>query len=493
MTTHSTNSDLYFSTVRELRAKFDAREISSVEATRTILDRIAALEPKLNTFITVTADRAIADAEIADQRLQGTGQEPTALTGVPVMVKDNFSTKDVETTAASNILKGYIPPYDGTAVRNLKDAGAVILGKGNLDEFAMGSSNETSAFGPVHNPWDMDRVPGGSSGGASAAVAAGECFIAFGSDTGGSIRQPASLCGVVGMKPTYGLVSRFGLLAFGSSLDQIGPLTRSVADCADALNIVSSHDRRDSTSVAAPFGNFAQDIDRGVEGMNIGVPKEYLVDGMESGVREAFEVSLEILEDLGANISETSLPLTDHALAVYYIIAPSEASANLSRYDGVKYGLGSLDASTSARSTEAARGEGFGEEVKRRIFLGTYALSAGYYDAYYKKAQQVRTLIRREFTDAFLKFDALVTPTSPGTAFKIGAKMDDPFQMYMNDVCTIPVNIAGLPSISIPGGMSEGLPVGLQFIGPQFGDTTVIRAAAAYEHATAWHKKHPPI
>jgi aspartyl-tRNA(Asn)/glutamyl-tRNA(Gln) amidotransferase subunit A len=409
------------------------------------------------------------------------------------MVKDNFSTKDVETTAASNILKGYIPPYDGTAVTLLKEAGAVILGKGNLDEFAMGSSNETSAFGPVHNPWDTDRVPGGSSGGAAAAVAAGECFIGFGSDTGGSIRQPASLCGVVGMKPTYGLVSRFGLLAFGSSLDQIGPLTRSVADCADALNIISSHDRRDSTSVAAPFSDFGQDIDTDVAGMNIGVPKEYLVEGIEPGVRSAFEASLKTLEDLGANISEISLPLTDHALAVYYIIAPSEASANLSRYDGVKYGLGSLDNKTSAQATEAARGEGFGDEVKRRIFLGTYALSAGYYDAYYKKAQQVRTLIRREFTDAFLKFDALVTPTSPTTAFKIGDKTDDPIQMYMNDVCTIPVNIAGLPSISIPGGMSEGLPVGLQFIGPQFGDTAVIRAAAAYERATGWHQNHPLI
>ena len=295
------------------------------------------------------------------------------------------------------------------------------------------------------------------------------------------------------MKPTYGLVSRFGLLAFGSSLDQIGPLTRSVADCADALNVVSSHDHRDSTSVAAPFNDFAKDIDGGVAGMNIGVPKEYLVDGIEPGVRAAFEKSLETLEGLGANISETSLPLTDHALAVYYIIAPSEASANLSRYDGVKYGLGSLDAKTSAQATEAARGEGFGDEVKRRIFLGTYALSAGYYDAYYKKAQQVRTLIRREFTDAFLKFDALVTPTSPGTAFKIGDKTDDPFQMYMNDICTIPVNIAGLPSISVPGGMSDGLPVGLQFIGPQFGDTTVIRAAAAYERATNWHQNHPLI
>ncbi|MEE8046649.1 MAG: Asp-tRNA(Asn)/Glu-tRNA(Gln) amidotransferase subunit GatA [Dehalococcoidia bacterium] len=493
MTTQSTNSDLYFSTARELREKFDKREISSVEATRATLDRISALEPSLNSFITVTAERALKDAEIADQRLQGSGREPTPLTGVPIMVKDNFSTKDVETTAASNILKGYIPPYDGTAVRLLKDAGAVILGKGNLDEFAMGSSSETSAFGPVHNPWDTERVPGGSSGGASAAVAAGECFVAFGSDTGGSIRQPASLCGVVGMKPTYGLVSRFGLLAFGSSLDQIGPLTRSVADCADALNIISSHDHRDSTSVAAPFSDFGQDINTDIAGMNIGVPKEYLVEGIEPGVRSAFEASLKTLEDLGANISEISLPLTDHALAVYYIIAPSEASANLSRYDGVKYGLGSLDNKNSAQATEAARGEGFGDEVKRRIFLGTYALSAGYYDAYYKKAQQVRTLIRREFTDAFLKFDALVTPTSPSVAFKIGEKTDDPIQMYMNDVCTIPVNIAGLPSISIPGGMSDGLPVGLQFIGPQFGDTVVIRAAAAYERATNWHNNHPLI
>ena len=493
MTTQSDNSDFYFSTARELRAKFDAREISSVEATRSILERISALEPSLNSYITVTAERAIADAELADRRLQGSGQEPTSLTGIPVMVKDNFSTKDVETTAASNILKGYIPPYDGTVVSLLKEAGAVILGKGNLDEFAMGSSNETSAFGPVHNPWDTDRVPGGSSGGAAAGVAAGECFIAFGSDTGGSIRQPAALCGVVGMKPTYGLVSRFGLLAFGSSLDQIGPLTRSVADCADALNIVSSHDLRDSTSVAPPFTDFGKDIDAGVAGMNIGVPKEYLVDGMDPGVLEAFEASLKTLEDLGANISETSLPLTDHALAVYYIIAPSEASANLSRYDGVKYGLGVFDGKTSAQATEAARGAGFGDEVKRRIFLGTYALSAGYYDAYYKKAQQVRTLIRREFTDAFLKFDALVTPTSPSTAFKIGAKIDDPFQMYMNDICTIPVNIAGLPSISVPGGMSNGLPVGLQFIGPQFGDTMVIRASAAYERATNWHQNHPLI
>ncbi len=458
-----------------------------------MLDRIESLEPELNSFITVTPDSALKQAEMADQRLRGVGQEPTALTGVPVVIKDNFSTEGIETTAASKILKGYIPPYDGTAVQLLKQAGAVILGKGNLDEFAMGSSNENSAYGAVHNPWDTSRVPGGSSGGPGAAVAAGECFIGFGSDTGGSIRQPAALCGIVGMKPTYGLVSRYGLLAFGSSLDQIGPMTRSVGDCADALNVISNHDLRDSTSVAAPFTDFGKGLESGISGMNIGVPKEYLVEGIEPGVRSAFEASLKTLEDLGANITEISLPLTDHALAVYYIIAPSEASANLSRYDGVKYGLGSLDSRTSAIATETARAEGFGEEVKRRILLGTYALSAGYYDAYYKKAQQVRTLIRREFTDAFLKFDVLVTPTTPGVAFKIGDKTDDPMTMYMNDVCTIPVNIAGLPSISIPGGMSENLPVGLQFIGPQFGDTTVIQAAAAYERATDWHLRHPLI
>ncbi len=489
----SSSFDFFYSTARGLREKFDSREFTAVEATRASLERISALEPKINSFITITPDEALSAAEAADQRLQGVGQAPTPMTGIPVMVKDNFSTEGVETTAASNILKGYIPPYDGTAVTLLKDSGAVILGKGNMDEFAMGSSNETSAFGAVKNPWDIDRVPGGSSGGAAAAVAAGETFIAFGSDTGGSIRQPAALCGVVGMKPTYGLVSRFGLLAFGSSLDQIGPLTRSVADCADALNVISSHDHRDSTSVKAPFGDFGEKIDAGISGMKIGVPKEYLVEGIEPGVREAFEKSLQTLEDLGADISETSLPLTDHALAVYYIIAPSEASANLSRYDGVKYGLGSSGSKNSAIATEIARAEGFGAEVKRRIFIGTYALSAGYYDAYYKKAQQVRTLIRREFTDAFLKFDALVTPTSPGVAFKLGEKFDDPFQMYLNDICTIPVNIAGLPAISIPGGMSDGLPVGLQFIGPQFGDTTVIQAAAAYERATKWNKEHPRI
>jgi aspartyl-tRNA(Asn)/glutamyl-tRNA(Gln) amidotransferase subunit A len=386
-----------------------------------------------------------------------------------------------------------VPPYDGEVVERVKNAGGVILGKANLDEFAMGSSNETSHYGPVKNPWDTGRVPGGSSGGSAAAVAAGEAAVALGSDTGGSIRQPASLCGIVGMKPTYGLVSRFGLLAFASSLDQIGPLTRDVRDCADTLNVISSHDRRDSTSVDAPFDDFGCDLDKGIEDMLLGVPREYLVEGIEPGVRESFEKALEELEEQGARIEETSLPLTDQALAVYYIIAPSEASANLSRYDGVKYGYSVDGAATSLETSQITRGEGFGAEVKRRILIGTYALSAGYYDAYYKKAQQVRTLIRREFADAFSRFDALVTPTSPTVAFKLGEKTGDPMQMYLSDVCTLPINIAGLPAISVPAGFSDGLPVGLQVIGPQFGDPKVLRVARAYEQATDWHMNHPPI
>ncbi len=458
-----------------------------------MIDRIESLEPDLNSFITLTPERALKQAELADQRLRGSGQEPTALTGVPVMVKDNFSTQGVETTAASKILKGYIPPYDGTAVQLLKESGAVILGKGNLDEFAMGSSNENSAFGPVHNPWNTDRVPGGSSGGPGAAVAAGECFVGFGSDTGGSIRQPAALCGVVGMKPTYGLVSRYGLLAFGSSLDQIGPMTRSVADCADALNVISNHDHRDSTSVPAPFADFGHDLEAGVSGMNIGVPSEYLVDGIEPGVRSAFEASLKTLEDLGANISETSLPLTDHALAVYYIIAPSECSANLARYDGVKYGFSEQDADSMWDAYEKTRQRGFGPEVKRRIMLGTYALSSGYYDAYYLKAQQVRTIIRQEFESEFEKFDALVMATSPTTAFKLGEKMDDPVQMYLNDVLTLPANIAGIPGISVPSGLSNGLPTGLQIMAKPLGEEAMFRIAYAYEQATDWHNMTPEL
>lgn len=474
---------------REMRAKLDSGETTAREIALTHLQRIQEVEKHTNAFLTVLGEEdVIAQADAANALIQS--GNASALTGIPFLIKDNISTNGIRTTAASKILDGYTPPFDATVVDRLKEAGSIILGKGNLDEFAMGSSNENSAFGAVVNPWGKNRVPGGSSGGAASAVAAGEAVIALGSDTGGSIRQPASLCGVVGFKPTYGTVSRYGLIAFGSSLDQIGPIARTVADCADTANTISGRDPLDSTSLDLEI-DFTEFIDRDINGMRIGVPREYLVEGIEPGVRSAFEASLAVLESLGAVIEETSLPLTDHALAVYYIIAPSEASANLSRFDGVKYGM-SIEGEPNAReSIEATRGSGFGPEVKRRILIGTYALSAGYYDAYYKKAQQVRTLIRREFQDAFQKFDALATPTSPTVAFELGEKTQDPFQMYLSDVCTIPVNIAGLPGISVPCGLSYGLPVGLQIIAPQLGDQVAIQIAHAYEQSANW-KLTPP-
>ncbi len=474
---------------REMRAKLDSGETTAHEIALAHLQRIQKVENQTNAFLTVLGEEdVVTQADDADALIQS--GNASALTGIPFLIKDNISTNGIRTTAASKILDGYIPPFDATVVDRLKDAGAIILGKGNLDEFAMGSSNENSAFGAVVNPWGKNRVPGGSSGGAAAAVAAGEAVIALGSDTGGSIRQPASLCGVVGFKPTYGTVSRYGLIAFGSSLDQIGPIARTVADCADTANIISGRDPLDSTSLDLEI-DFTKFIDRDISDMRIGVPREYLVEGIEPGVRSAFEATQAVLESQGAVIEETSLPLTDHALAVYYIIAPSEASANLSRFDGVKYGM-SIEGEPNAReSIEATRGSGFGPEVKRRILIGTYALSAGYYDAYYKKAQQVRTLIRREFQDAFQKFDALVTPTSPTVAFELGEKTQDPFQMYLSDVCTIPVNIAGLPGISVPCGLSDGLPVGLQIIAPQLGDQVAIQIAHAYEQSANW-KLTPP-
>lgn len=474
---------------REMRAKLDSGETTAREIALTHLQRIQEVEKHTNAFLTVLGEEdVIAQADAANALIQS--GNASALTGIPFLIKDNISTNGIRTTAASKILDGYVPPFDATVVNRLKEAGSIILGKGNLDEFAMGSSNENSAFGAVVNPWGKNRVPGGSSGGAASAVAAGEAVIALGSDTGGSIRQPASLCGVVGFKPTYGTVSRYGLIAFGSSLDQIGPIARTVADCADTANAISGRDPLDSTSLDLEI-DFTKFIDRDINGMRIGVPREYLVEGIEPGVRSAFEASLAVLEGLGAVIEETSLPLTDHALAVYYIIAPSEASANLSRFDGVKYGM-SIEGEPNAReSIEATRGRGFGPEVKRRILIGTYALSAGYYDAYYKKAQQVRTLIRREFQDAFQKFDALATPTSPTVAFELGEKTQDPFQMYLSDVCTIPVNIAGLPGISVPCGLSDGLPVGLQIIAPQLGDQVAIQIAHAYEQSANW-KLTPP-
>ena len=480
-----------YMSARELRAAYENGEASVREVVTAHVERIRDVDGEINAYLSLLDEEDLfAQSDAADARIRDGKASP--VTGVPFLIKDNISTTGVRTTAGSRILDGYTPPFDATVVSRLKSAGAIVLGKGNLDEFAMGSSNENSAFGPVINPWGENRVPGGSSGGAAAAVAAGEAVVALGSDTGGSIRQPASLCGVVGFKPTYGTVSRFGLIAFGSSLDQIGPIARTVADCADTVNVISGRDPLDSTSLDFGF-DFAEHLDRDITGMKIGVPREYIVDGIEPGVRSAFEASLEVLQGLGAHIEETSLPLTDHALAVYYIIAPSEASANLSRFDGVKYGM-SIDGEPNAReSIEATRGEGFGAEVKRRILIGTYALSAGYYDAYYKKAQQVRTLIRREFQDAFETFDAIATPTSPTVAFELGAKTQDPFQMYLSDVCTIPINIAGLPGISVPCGLSDGLPVGLQILAPQLGDRTALQIAHAYEQAADWQLRPPSL
>ena len=474
-----------YTSARDLQSAYRSGDSTARRVAQAHLERIKEFDGLTNAYLTVLDDHdVLSQADAADERIQNGDASP--LTGIPLLIKDNISTDGVRTTAGSRILDGYIPPFDATVVTRLKDAGAVLLGKGNLDEFAMGSSNENSAFGPVINPWGKNRVPGGSSGGAAAAVAAGEAVIALGSDTGGSIRQPASLCGVAGFKPTYGTISRYGLIAFGSSLDQIGPIARTVADCADAANAISGRDPFDSTSLDFDF-DFAEHLGREISGMRIGVPREYIVEGIEPGVRAAFEESLGVLEGLGAHIEETSLPLTDHALAVYYIIAPSEASANLSRFDGVKYGM-SIDGEPNAReSIEATRGSGFGPEVKRRILIGTYALSAGYYDAYYKKAQQVRTLIRNEFQTAFESFDAIATPTSPTVAFELGEKTQDPFQMYLSDVCTIPINIAGLPGISVPCGLSEGLPVGLQILAPQMGDRTALQIAHAYEQAANWN------
>jgi aspartyl-tRNA(Asn)/glutamyl-tRNA(Gln) amidotransferase subunit A len=392
------------------------------------------------------------------------------------------------------MLENFVPPYDAHVVEKLKAANAVIVAKANMDEFAMGSSTENSAFFTTHNPWDLDCVPGGSSGGSAASVAADEAIYALGSDTGGSIRQPAGFCGVVGLKPTYGRVSRFGLVAFASSLDQIGPLTKDVTDCAMVLNTIAGHDKRDSTTVPLAVPDYAKELKSGIKGLRVGVPREYLVEGMQPGVQQAFEAAVLQLERLGAKVDRNvSLPNTKYGLAAYYILAPSEASANLARYDGVKYGYSYRDTTNMWEAMEKTRQFGFGAEVKRRIMLGTYALSAGYYDAYYLKAQKVRTLIRQDFDRAFESYDVLATPTSPTVAFKIGERADDPVQMYLSDVCTLPINIAGVPGISIPAGFVDGLPVGLQFIGRHFDEVTLLRTAYAYEQATSWHTMKPSI
>jgi len=403
-------------------------------------------------------------------------------------------TKGVPTTCGSRMLESFVPPYDAHVTERLLSAGAVVVGKANMDEFAMGSSTENSAFFPTHNPWDLARVPGGSSGGSAAAVAAGECLFALGSDTGGSIRQPAALCGVVGLKPTYGRVSRFGLVAFASSLDQIGPLARDVEDAALVLNCIGGYDPRDSTSADVALPDFTQSLQRDLKGVRIGVPREYMPDEMDPAVRQAVKEAIDVMVSLGASVDwDVSLPTTSYALAVYYIIAPSEAMANLARYDGVKYGFSYQEGESMWENMEKTRQFGFGDEVKRRIMLGTFALSAGYYDAYYLKAQKVRTLIRREFDAAFQKYDALVTPVTPTPAFRLGEKVDSPFEMYLSDIFTLPVNIAGIPGISVPGGFSEGLPVGVQVLAKPFDEASLFRVAYAYEQATDWRNAHPPL
>lgn len=486
-------TDIAGITAHEARALLDGGQISSVELTAAVLERIAQVDGSVRAFVSVTDELALQQARQADARIAAGGAAP--LTGIPMALKDNIVTRGVRTTCASRILENFVPPYDATVTARLYEQGAALIGKGNLDEFAMGSSNENSAFHPTRNPWDLDAAPGGSSGGPAAAVAAGEAIYALGSDTGGSIRQPAALCGVVGLKPTYGLVSRFGLVAFASSLDQIGPLTKDVTDAAIVLNAIAGNDPNDSTSIRFDVPDYTQALTEDLRGLRIGVPAEYFIAGLEPGVERAVHKAIDTLRALGAAVEETSLPSTPHALAVYYIIAPSEASANLARYDGVKYGYSEQDADGVWDALEKTRQNGFGPEVKRRIMLGTYALSAGYYDAYYLQAQRVRSLIRHEFEQVFRRFDAVVAPTSPGVAFKIGAKTAEPLQMYLNDVLTIPANIAGIPAISVPAGMSDGLPVGLQLMAPAMGEQTLLRIAYAYEQAADFRATHglPPL
>ena len=484
--------DLHYLTIHEAAALLRKREVSSRELTQAALERIAAVDPKVRAFLAVTGEQALAQADAADARLKQ--DEAGELLGVPVAIKDVLTTKGVATTCGSKMLEHFVPPYTATVVRRLFDAGAVMVGKTNMDEFAMGSSTENSAYFPTRNPWDLDRVPGGSSGGSAAAVAAGEAVYALGSDTGGSIRQPAALCGVVGMKPTYGRVSRYGLVAFASSLDQVGPFARDVRDVAIVLNAICGHDACDSTSAPVEVPDFTAGLERGAKGMRIGVPKEYMPETLHAGVRARVQEALAALEAQGAEIDrEVTLPSTEAALAVYYIIAPSEASSNLARYDGVKYGFSFQQGSGMWDNMEKTRGRGFGPEVKRRIMIGTYALSSGYYDAYYLKAQKVRTVIRHEFDEAFAKYDVLVAPVTPTPAFRIGEKTADPFEMYLNDVFTLPVNIAGLPGISVPAGFVDGLPVGLQVIGKPFDEATVLRAAHAYEQTADWRSLRPSL
>jgi aspartyl-tRNA(Asn)/glutamyl-tRNA(Gln) amidotransferase subunit A len=479
-------------TIHELQALLKNREVSSRELTSAFLKRIENTDEQIGAYISICAETALKNADAADARLASGDAAP--LTGIPLALKDIFVTEGIRTTCASKILDNFIPPYDGTAVRKLKEQDAVMLGKLNMDEFAMGSSNENSAYGPVKNPWNRQCVPGGSSGGSAAAVAARQAVATLGTDTGGSIRQPASHCGVVGLKPTYGRVSRYGVIAYASSLDQVGPLTRDVEDCAIMLGAVAGYDPADSTSIDVPVPDYRAALKQGIKGLKIGLPREYFIEGLAPDIRQAIDRAIATLRELGAEPVEVSLPHTEYAVACYYLIATAEASSNLARYDGVRYGRRVDKGQGLIDMYMQSRAAGFGAEVKRRIMLGTYALSSGYYDAYYLKAQKVRTLIRQDFLDAFNSVDVILTPVAPTPAFRMGEKTADPLQMYLSDIFTIPVNLAGTCGMSLPCGFSgDGLPIGLQLIGRPFGEETILKTAYAYEQATDWHRHSAPL
>lgn len=479
-------------TAHELHDMIVAREISAREVAQAVLERINAVESKVRAYVTQTPEIALRAAADLDERL-ARGGHIGPLAGIPIAVKDNMCTRGTKTTCSSKMLENFVPPYDATVVERLAAAGAVMVGKTNLDEFAMGSSTENSAFFVTHNPWDLSKVPGGSSGGSAAAVAADECIVALGSDTGGSIRQPASFCGVVGMKPTYGRVSRYGLVAFASSLDQIGPLTKDVTDCAILLQAISGKDPLDSTSVDIPVPDYLAGLRNDVRGLKIGVPKEFFAQGVQTEIAETVMKAVDVLVGLGAECRELSMPIMEYTLPTYYIIAPAEASSNLARFDGVRYGHRTARATDTFAMLSRTRDEGFGPEVKQRIMIGTYALSAGYYDAYYLKAQQVRTLVRTAYDEAFTEFDVLISPTSPVPAFGIGERSDDPLAMKLADVCTIPVNMAGIPAISVNCGFQHGLPIGMQIMGRPFDEETILRAAYTFEQNTDYHREKPKL
>jgi len=485
--------ELFNFTIHELQDMLKKGETTAMAVTESVMGRIQSVDDRVKAYISVTG-HAMAMDEAAEADKQRKMDAVTALLGIPIAVKDNMCTEGIKTTCASKILANFIPPYDATVVQKLKQVGAVICGKPNMDEFAMGSSTENSGFFITRNPWDLERIPGGSSGGSAAAVAAGECIAALGSDTGGSIRQPAACCGVVGLKPTYGRVSRYGLVAFASSLDQIGPITKDVTDAAILMNIIAGHDLKDSTSANIAVPDFTSALKKDVKGMKVGIPREYFIEGMDADVDKAVRDAVKTLEGLGATVREVTLPHTAYAVATYYILATSEASSNLARYDGVKYGVRAEGAKDLLDMYMKSRSQGFGPEVKRRIMLGTYALSAGYYDAYYKKGQQARTLIKRDFDEALRSVDIIATPTAPTAAFKIGEKSADPLQMYLSDIFTISVNLAGIPGISIPCGFTKnGLPIGLQLLGRHFDEQSILHASFAYEQATDWHTRRAKL